>query len=116
MSAFLLTLAKEFPDLVAALDEVDQIVGNRPVDVLEVLAREDDLAPKIRAMLDAVVGDLTHGIEQLRGGDDARHAGMLLLAAALRSFEVGLWLGQRQQASLMPSHARARLKVLDRRR
>lgn len=112
MNAFLLAVSDHYPDLLRQVKALDAVIGNRAVEVLDVLAKADGEAPKMDATLRAIVDDF---LEASDGPNDPKLLGYALLAAVLRAFQVGLWAGQQGLASWREEDYRRRLKVIEKR-
>ena len=113
VTAFLNVLANHYPDLWRRLQKLHEVVGNREVDILEIFARADEEAPRVRVALDAIASDLHEALEAMM--DDPRLAGHRLLFAALSAFELGMWVNEQRLMSLRPEDVERRVKALDRR-
>ena len=114
MSVFLAALAEHYPDLVRQVEALDGIVGNRAVDVLELLARSDQDAEKLRAIINGATTDLVVAIERvLAHGPDPRGLGIAITLAILRGFQLGLWSAAQDRASLREDSLRRRLRAHD---
>ena len=120
MSRFLQALQDHYPDLVREMDAVDAMVGNRPIDVLDLMAATSDEAERVRATLGGGFEDARDAIfDLLDAGPSADHEHRLRLGASLmialyRAYEVGLWTGQQRLASLKPRDLTARLRQIER--
>lgn len=108
-----------YPVMAKALDSLGAAIGNRPVDVFEVMVEEGGEADRVRRVIRAAFEDAREAMEAYQdspaGRTGAAELAVRLTVALAGCFQLGVWLGEGRRASLdpAPNRLRRRLAALD---
>ncbi len=116
MSRWSAAVALHYPTMAKALETIGEAIGNRPVDVFDVMVEAAEVE-RLRAVVRASFADAREAVDVYldspAGRTEATELAVRLTLALMGCVQLGVWLGEGRAATLDPHRVRRHLAALD---
>ncbi len=117
MSRWGAAVALHYPAMAKTLETIGEAIGNRPVDVFDVMVEAAAEVERLRAVVRASFEDAREAVDAYldspAGRTEATELAVRLTLVLIGCVQLGVWLGEGRAATLDPHRVRRHLAALD---